>query len=334
MKRIKKSDWILTAIYWAFVGVLIYPTFDNDSVILNISGVLLYAFFDTLAVFIFVFYIFPRYFPSGKFFRLISSLLLLMTIQFIIRDFTFYSLLGFKVNIFSGKGDLMGFVMGIIASAQSTGIFMTILISKQFYETQNKVLTLEKEGKENELRWLKSQVDPHFLFNNLNILDILIHKDPEKASLFTKNLSSLYRYFVRQKNQDIVALAEEWDFSKSYIFLLKQRFDQLFIFKDELSKKSLRNYFIPPASMQLLLENVVKHNVATDDQPIEVLIKLKDDFLIIENTYRPKKTKAIGTNMGLKNLQARIKLLTDNSIEINRTENLFIVKIPLVKQVN
>lgn len=329
MIKIKKSDWILTGIYWAFVMVLIFPTFKGGTVPQRIAGVLIYAFYDIVAVYAFVFYFFPKYFPRGKFLLLFMGLMSIMAIQYLFRDYTFHWLLGHELSF----GSTMGFVMGIIASAQNAGIFMALLITKQFYETQNKMLTLEKEGKENELRWLKSQVDPHFLFNNLNILDILIHKDPDKASLFTKNLSLLYRYLVRQKNQDIVTLAEEWNFSKSYIFLLQQRFGNLFVFKNYLAENDLYNYFIPPASMQLLIENIVKHNVTTDHEPIEVLIEIKDDFLVIQNTYRPKKTKPVGTNTGLKNLQARIELLTDHSIEITTLGDMFIVRVPLVKEV-
>ncbi len=308
---------------------LIYPTFEYDRTTEKLMGVFLYILFDILAVVAFVFYLFPKYFPQSKFLRLIVGLFVVLALQYVLRDIVFWILLGDQLTIFTTRR----FVFGIINNAQNLGVFMAILIAKQFYETQNEMLALQKAQKENELRWLKSQIDPHFLFNNLNILDILINTDPKKASVYTRKLSALYRYLVRQKDQDVVSLAEEWNFASDYIFLLKQRFNKLFVFEDNLNGVDLDLYFIPPASLQIVLENAVKHNIADDEHPIRVKIQLEGDFLVITNTFRPKKIKPIGTNTGLENLQARIRLLTDQSIKVTRENGLFEVWIPLVRQV-
>jgi len=187
--------------------------------------------------------------------------------------------------------------------------------------------------KESELQLLRAQIDPHFLFNNLNILDILINLDPKKASRYTKRLSSLYRYMIRHKDQDVVSLKEEWAFSEDYIFLLEQRFDELFLFENELKGKDLDSYFIPPASMQTLLENIVKHNFALPEAPIHTIIYLENDFLCVKNDRKPKENVKDSTGTGLTNLKKRIKLLTDQTVEIEQTADVFWVKVPLVRLV-
>ena len=328
LKRIKKSDWLLIGIFSAFLMPLIFPTFRYPTSFQKIIGVLLYTLFDIGLVVVFVFYLFPKYFPESRFRVLVLNLFGLLAVHYLFREVAFFLILGDKMNL-----GFDGFIMGVINNAQNSGAFIAILIAKQLYEAQNEMLTLQKAQKENELRWLKSQIDPHFLFNNLNILDILIHEDPKKASLYTKKLSSLYRYLVRQKDQDVVTLAEEWAFSEDYIFLLKQRFDDLFIFENNLAGKDLYQYFIPPAAMQIVLENAAKHNVAADDNPIRVSITLEGQTLFIRNTFRPKKVKPEGTNTGLANLKARIRLMTDKNVEINISQDIFEVKIPLVKHV-
>ena len=329
-KKVKKSDWVLMGIFVGLMIPLIYPTFVYDTHFKKLLGLLVYLTFDILAVITFVFYLFPKYFPQSKFFLLIAGLFVVLALQYVLRDFAYWVVLGDKMSMFK----LRNFIFGVINNAQNLGVFMAILIAKQFYETQNKMLALQKAQRENELRWLKAQIDPHFLFNNLNILDILINTNPQKASIYTRRLSALYRYLVRQKDQDVVSLTEEWNFAKDYIFLLKQRFNELFVFEDNLEGKDLDAYFIPPAALQVLLENVVKHNVADDDHPIAVKILLDGDKLTVANTYRPKKEEVEGTNTGLDNLRARIQLLSDQSISITNADGFFEVTIPLVKQVN
>lgn len=328
-RKVKKSDWILIGVFSLLMISLIFPTFEYDTTLKRVIGVLLYTVLDILAVITFVFYLFPRYFPQSHFLKLIISLLAVLAAQYILRDLLFWLVLGDKMSMF----EFRDFIFGIINNGQNLGVFMAVLIAKQFYQTQNEMLALQKAQKENELRWLKSQIDPHFLFNNLNILDILINTDPQKASIYTRKLSALYRYLVRQKDQDVVSLAEEWNFASNYIFLLKQRFNELFVFENNLIGLDLEMYFIPPASLQIVLENAVKHNVANDKHPIVVKIMLQGDYLVVSNTLRPKATKPVGTNTGLENLQARIQLLTDQNIKVTKENGLFEVQIPLVKQV-
>ena len=330
LNKIKKSDWIIMGAFCAVLMPLIYPTFDDPTVFKKIVGVIIFTITQLIAVIIFVYYLFPRYFLRGQYVMLIISLFATITGLYFLQEITNYLILG---HCFSCNS-LNSVMFGIIGAGQNSGGFMAVLIGKQLYDLQIKLLAIQKEKKENELRWLKSQIDPHFLFNNLNILDILINTDPKKASIYTKKLSSLYRYLVRQKDQDVVSLEDEWTFAENYIALLKYRFNELFIFNNSLDIKQLQAYFVPPAALQVLLENIVKHNIADDNNPINIDIDIQDSFLVVGNTYRPKSIKPEGTNTGLTNLKERIRLLTDKNIIIDQNNQLFIVKVPLVKQVN
>lgn len=337
--RIKKTDWQIIGIYYAFVYPLVYITnsLSGRNELISWDGLKwlgIYFFDYSLDVFVMilvVFWIFHDYFQNRRYGLALSLVLLLITIQVFIQPIVVPAMYGFapeeEVNwlvwLFGGIENNFASIVGLCL----------FLIGKQHYESKNQVMQLQKEMKESELQLLRAQIDPHFLFNNLNILDILINLDPKKASRYTKRLSSLYRYMIRHKDQDVVSLKEEWQFSEDYIFLLEQRFDELFIFKNELDDKNLDTYFIPPASMQTLLENIVKHNFALPEEPINAFIYLEDDILCVKNDRRPKANVKDSTGMGLANLKKRIKLLTDQTVVIEQTENTFIVKVPLVKLV-
>ncbi|PIE97340.1 MAG: hypothetical protein CR961_02055 [Polaribacter sp.] len=134
---------------------------------------------------------------------------------------------------------------------------------------------------------LKTQIDPHFLFNSLNVLTSLISENPEKAEKFTTKLSKVYRYVLEQRNKELVPISEELDFAKTYIDLLQMRFENAIRFEisAELHKTELK---IVPLSLQLLLENAVKHNVVSVSEPLTIKIYKKDEFLVIENNKNVK----------------------------------------------
>ena len=138
---------------------------------------------------------------------------------------------------------------------------------------------------------------------------------------------------IRHKDQDVVSLKEEWQFSEDYIFLLQQRFDDLYFFDSSLDGENLEEYFIPPASMQTLLENIVKHNFALPDEPIHAKIYLEGNYLCVQNDSRPKESVKDSMGTGLNNLKKRIRLLTDQNLIIEKKLTSFLVKVPLVKLV-
>lgn len=176
---------------------------------------------------------------------------------------------------------------------------------------------------------LKNQLDPHFLFNSLNVLASLIEEDPEKAQKFTSALSKVYRYVLEQKNKDLVTVGEELKFAKTYIELLKMRFEDaiVFEFSEELLKSEAK---VVPLSLQLLLENAVKHNRVTAAQPLKINIYESQKMLVVKNKLQRKEILKTSSGVGLSNIKERYKLLTRRQVEILKTDDEFIVLLPVL----
>jgi hypothetical protein len=176
---------------------------------------------------------------------------------------------------------------------------------------------------------LKNQLDPHFLFNSLNVLASLIEEDPEKAQKFTGSLSKVYRYVLEQKNKDLVTVAEELKFAKTYMELLKMRFEDaiVFEFSEELLKSEAK---VVPLSLQLLLENAVKHNRVNAAEQLKINIYESHKMLVIKNKLQAKEILKTSNGVGLSNIKERYKLLTRRQVEILKTADEFIVLLPLL----
>lgn len=208
------------------------------------------------------------------------------------------------------------------------GFPLGILLMKKFYEGQNQFLKIEKQQKESELKLLRSQIDPHFLFNNLNTLDSLIDSDSEKAKEYINRLSLIYRYLIQTKDAEVMELSKELKFAENYIFLIETRFGNDYKFNIE-KKVTISNKFIPTGALQTLLENVVKHNKA-NKEPIETNITITEGWLTVKNTKTNTPNKeSLGT--GLENLQTRYELLSDKKIAVGNSTNKFIISIPIIK---
>ena len=178
---------------------------------------------------------------------------------------------------------------------------------------------------------LKSQLDPHFLFNSLNVLTSLIEENPEQAERFTSKLSKVYRYVLEQKDKILIPFEEELNFAKAYMELLKMRFEGALIFETP-KNISNTNYKIVPLSLQLLLENAVKHNAISAEQPLKIIISIQDDELQITNNFNKKKILNKGTGVGLLNIIERYELITDRKVIIEQTKETFSVILPLLTQ--
>ena len=179
---------------------------------------------------------------------------------------------------------------------------------------------------------LKSQIDPHFLFNSLNVLTSLIEENPKQAEKFTTKLSKVYRYVLEQKEKTLVPLQEEVDFAKVYMELLKMRFEDSIQFEIPESFSST-NYKIVPLSLQILLENAVKHNAISVNRPLKIIISEQNGQLVVSNSFNEKKILKKGTGIGLHNILDRYALLTEKQLEILKSEESFIVKLPLLTQI-
>ena len=180
---------------------------------------------------------------------------------------------------------------------------------------------------------LKNQLDPHFLFNSLNVLTSLIGENPLQAEKFTTKLSKVYRYVLEQRNKDLVPIAEELNFAKIYMQLLGMRFEDAVKFNipDTVSDNELK---IVPLSLQLLLENAVKHNVVSSSRPLTISIYEEDNYLIIENNVNPKEAIGKSTKIGLQNIADRYGLITQKGVKIENNNKTFKVSLPLLYKMN
>ncbi|MEX0289815.1 MAG: 2TM domain-containing protein [Flavobacteriaceae bacterium] len=176
---------------------------------------------------------------------------------------------------------------------------------------------------------LKNQLDPHFLFNSLNVLTSLIDEDTNQAQKFTTSLSKVYRYVLEQKNKDLVTVDEELKFAKTYVQLLKMRFEDSIIFNIP-EKSSNPDAKIVPLSLQLLLENAVKHNVVTASRPLHIKVFEKDGMLTVSNNLQEKQVVKKSSGVGLVNIQQRYNILSVRKVSIDKTDTSFSVALPML----
>lgn len=178
---------------------------------------------------------------------------------------------------------------------------------------------------------LKNQLDPHFLFNSLNVLTALIDENPEQAQKFTTSMSKIYRYVLEQKDKELVKVEDEIEFAKIYCNLLKTRFEDSVSFTFDVNADDLQKNVVP-LSLQLLLENCIKHNFATSSKPLIVRIFTEGKFLCIENNLQVREQLTESAGIGLSNIVQRYALLTKENVFIEKSETNFKVKIPILTE--
>lgn len=188
---------------------------------------------------------------------------------------------------------------------------------------------LQKENAILQYRQLKSQINPHFLFNSLNVLVSTINKDRDAAVEYTKKLSAVYRYVLTQDLQDTVTLKEEMDFIDNYTGILRARFDKGLEFRFDINPDDMLKS-IPPMSLQLLIENAVKHNAVLPDDPLVINISTAHSFLIVSNNLKPRVSCNNGIGIGLKNLSKKYEIIAGTDISVLKDSNTFTVKLPLL----
>lgn len=212
-----------------------------------------------------------------------------------------------------------------------TVIYETIFLSKE-RELDIKILNqLDKERVNAELNILKNELDPHFLFNSLTNLSHLVKHDPERAYLFIQKLASVYKYFLVNKDKDFVTLSEELEFIHNYYYLLKIRFDNNVQIK-VIVKQLESGLYILPFTLQTLIENAIKHNSFYDNDPLVINIIIEKGTITVNNNIKPKPFAADSTKVGLKNLKARYRIISNKDILVQTNKNNFIVNLPLLKQ--
>jgi two-component system LytT family sensor kinase len=197
---------------------------------------------------------------------------------------------------------------------------------KQYLLLQNEVLKRETLHAQHEI--LKQQVNPHFLFNSLNTLYSLVKRDSAQALMFVTELAAVYRYMLLHKDKTMVSLQEEIDFLKSYIYLLKIRFGDA-IFVEICIEEHLTEQSMPPNTLQLLIENAVKHNQFTLKRPLQIAVFVQEEYLVVKNNLQERNEQTTSFHVGLSNISSRYRLLHGKDILIEKTTAYFQVLLPL-----
>lgn len=189
---------------------------------------------------------------------------------------------------------------------------------------------LEKEKIATQYESLRNQVNPHFLFNSLNALSELVYESQELAVKYIRQLSLVYRYVLDSRNNEVATIRDELDFLDSFIFLQKIRFgDNLDI---QINVEKNDSAYVLPLSLQILMENAIKHNVVSEANPLVIRLEQQDQYLVFRNKIKRKKSIDSGTGIGLENIKMRYKYLTEVPVMIDERKEEFIVKIPILTE--
>jgi len=273
-----------------------------------------------------------------KQFELPEKLLARVPIEFVFTMLT-AMLVGTAITLVAGT--LLpyedGMLKNIINNSIITSVLNIIIIAvieaigwfKRSQQSLVKAERLEKENSQIRFETLKSQINPHFLFNSLNVLSSLIRKDQQRAQNFVDEFSSVYRYTLDVIDKPVVELREELEFSKSFLFLQKNRFDSAVITEINVDASKL-SFLVPPLAVQTLLENAFKHNRASEESPLYIKIYCEENDLIVVNNLQPKIKGADSKGLGLNNLSKRYELLGEDLPQFSITEKEYIAKIPLI----
>ena len=204
-----------------------------------------------------------------------------------------------------------------------------VILINQWRFSLAQVEKYKKESAEFEFEMLRAQINPHFLFNSLNTLSSLVYESADKAAEFIRRLSDVYRHVLESRHKELIPVREELAFTDSYIFLLMLRFGNKLSISIVLEEK-LQERLIAPLTLQLLIENAVKHNIVSENKPLHIDIYYENNYIVVENPLQPKAVEESGNGMGLRNISSRYMALSDKEVLINNENNKFTVKIPVL----
>lgn len=243
----------------------------------------------------------------------------------------FVLFLAFCINVLFSPLEIYDYLSKLTLPLIVWNTIVVLLIEIFFYnqkqlEAESHLAVIQKEKLQYQYETLKAQINPHFLFNSLNVLSALTYKDAEKANLFTKKLSGVYRYLLLTNKEPIVSVREELAFLDLYLYLEKTRFGNAFSVVISMNNESLNNRRIIPVSLQLLVENALKHNMATEKQPLAIHLEIKEEGIWVKNNLQLHESTEKG-GVGLANLKKQYELF-GKEIKVTQTISQFIVWLP------
>lgn len=257
------------------------------------------------------------------------AVVLVTLFSVLITFIVYYDLPAGNDSIFAGLPFLRLYAVVLLCDMVVYAVFTLVAY---LYSSQAELRT--ERGKKHLAQFqynkLKMQINPHFLFNSLNILDYLVQEgQTERASAFIRKLADSYRYMLKTEDEPLVTLQEEIDFARKYSELLQERFASGFTVEYQVDESLLRRSIIP-CCLQLLIENATKHNIVSPERPLTIFICAEGDTLTVRNNIQPRITAQASTGTGLKNIKQQYLDLCDRSISVEKTQSEFIVNIPLL----
>ena len=306
--------------------------------LVNFGYTMLYSlslYFANAAIFIYLDKVFKsdRFIPKRIVIGFIASFLVSIVVIFLLRIFEDVLVEGSSFRAFLNNEEMSNYLVAIILTFFVTLAFHAFYFYKAYTENKVKEQKVIAGTASAQFESLKNQIDPHFLFNSLNVLSSLIEENPENAQKFTTSLSKIYRYVLEQKDKELVPVEEELAFAKTYMNLLKMRFENSITF-DLPSDYNNPEAKVVPLSLQLLLENTIKHNVVSEQRPLHIKIYIENNYLIVANNLQKKEILQERKGVGLQNIVNRYGLISERKVLVEETQIEFKVKIPiLTKQI-
>lgn len=261
----------------------------------------------------------------GALFVNLLTLLVVTTIEFLSYYFLIHS------SVQAASTHLKNLSLGtVLFSMFVTTVVYVVLVARRKDAIDLKTHQESAHQAISSFESLKNQLDPHFLFNSLSVLTALIEENPEKAQKFTIALSKIYRYVLDQKDKNWVEVNEELHFARLYMLLMQMRFEKgLSITYPE--ENECAQFQMIPLSLQLVLENVIKHNIVSEQEPMHIVIEIKNDEIIVQNTLQRKTHFKSSQGVGLENIRQRYALLTTRKMSVQLTDQWYIVRLPLLQ---
>jgi len=197
---------------------------------------------------------------------------------------------------------------------------------KSIVETEK----LRRENVESQLEGLKSQVNPHFLFNSLNTLAYIIPEDTGRAVQFVQKLSKVYRYILEIRDKKLISLEEELNFLHAYLFLVQERFSSNLKVEIRVPYEAMHAHLVP-LSLQIIFENAIKHNIISDEHPLHIELWIEKNRLAVRNNLQRKRQAMPSTNLGLQNIRNRYAFFSEEKVDVIETKDFFTVSLPLIE---
>ncbi len=262
------------------------------------------------------------FFLAGNIVALLASVMAVFIFGNLIHDNTWEENLNpLKLNIIYGS------LINVFLHLLNAILFFFREYKRQWQETEE----LRQRSAQANIQLIKSQINPHFLFNNLNVLSGMLIRDNPEANRFIEEFSKVYRYILSNQDKELVELRSELEFIQPYIFLMQKRFDKgLRVTLD--IPPAYESWYVVPAALQMLIENAIKHNVVSKSRPLDIQIHANgNQTLVVKNTLQPRLAAEPSTRIGLENIRKRYELISGRTVSIKQTGDSFEVAIPLLQ---